>query len=96
MSGHSKWSKIKRAKGKEDRARGALFSKLSKAIAIAVAQGKSSQPQQNPLLRLAIQKARQANMPKVNIKRAIARGKEKGGGDLSEVNPGLDLLSKWQ
>jgi YebC/PmpR family DNA-binding regulatory protein len=73
MSGHSKWSKIKRAKGKDDVARGALFSKLSRAIGIAVISGKSGDASMNPTLRLAIEKARAANMPNVNVDRAIAK-----------------------
>lgn len=72
MSGHSKWSKIKRQKGAADAARGNLFTKLSKAISIAARGG--GDPEMNFSLRLAIDKARGSNMPKDNIDRAIKRG----------------------
>lgn len=78
MSGHSKWSTIKHQKGVQDKKRGQLFSKLVRQIVVAVAQGGSSDPQKNFKLRLAIDKAREANLPKVNIARAIARGGGKG------------------
>lgn len=78
MSGHSKWSTIKHQKGAQDKKRGQLFSKLARQITIAVAQGGSNDPQMNFKLRLAINKAHQANMPKENINRAIARGAGKG------------------
>lgn len=71
MSGHSKWSTIKRAKGAKDVARGALFSKLSKAISIAVREGGSDSIDSNYRLRIAVEAARVANMPKDNIDRAI-------------------------
>ncbi len=86
MSGHSKWAKIKRSKGIEDQKRGQEFSRLSKMITIAVAAGKSGDPAMNPTLRLAIEKARQINMPKANIDRAIDRGLGKGdAGSLEQV-----------
>jgi YebC/PmpR family DNA-binding regulatory protein len=72
MSGHSKWSSIKRQKGVADAKRGQLFTKLGKEIAVAVRQG-GSDPQANARLRLAIQKARDNNMPLDNIERAIKR-----------------------
>jgi len=77
MSGHSKWSKIKRQKGATDQKRGALFSKLTKAITIAAKNG--TDPSMNFQLRIAVDKAKQANMPKDNIDRAIkkAEGAEK-------------------
>lgn len=75
MSGHSKWSTIKRQKGREDQKRGQIFTKLANSIAIAVREGGGIvDPQMNPKLRLAIDKAKAANMPKDNIDRAIARG----------------------
>lgn len=75
MSGHSKWSQIKRKKQAKDQARGTVFSKLSRLISIAVAEGGGiADPEHNVKLRLCIEKARQMNMPKDNIKRAIDRG----------------------
>lgn len=85
MSGHSKWAKIKRSKGKEDQKRGAEFSRLARAISIAAARGKSGDPAMNPMLRLAVEKARGANMPKVNIERAIERGLGTSGGGAFET-----------
>lgn len=84
MSGHSKWSTIKRKKQAEDIARGKLFSKLSKAISVAVKSGGSDDPEINPKLRVAIDQAKAANMPKDNIERAISKGSG-AGEDLSEV-----------
>jgi YebC/PmpR family DNA-binding regulatory protein len=72
MSGHSKWSQIKRQKGVADSRRGQLFTKLSREIDAAVRQGGES-PEMNFRLRLAIQKARDSNMPIDNIERAIKR-----------------------
>ncbi|MCK5654187.1 MAG: YebC/PmpR family DNA-binding transcriptional regulator [Dehalococcoidia bacterium] len=72
MSGHSKWSQIKRQKGVTDSRRGQLFTKLSREIEAAVRQGGES-PEMNFRLRLAIQKARDSNMPIDNIERAIKR-----------------------
>lgn len=86
MSGHSKWAKIKRQKGVDDQKRGQEFSRLSKMITIAVASGKSGDPGMNPTLRMTIEKARQINMPKANIDRAIERGLGKGDmGTLEQV-----------
>jgi len=72
MSGHSKWSQIKRQKGTADAKRGQLFTKLTREIIIAARQGGTS-PEANFRLRLAIQKARDSNMPLENIERAIKR-----------------------
>lgn len=84
MSGHSKWSTIKRQKGAKDAARGALFTKLGNAIAIAARSG--DDPDTNFSLRLAVDKARAANMPTANIQRSIDRGSGKLGGDqIQEV-----------
>lgn len=80
MSGHSKWSKIKRQKGKEDQKRGAVFSKLARAITLATAKGESSDPGKNAALRVVLAKARAANMPKSNIERAVAKALKKGEG----------------
>jgi YebC/PmpR family DNA-binding regulatory protein len=72
MSGHSKWAQIKRQKGVADSRRGQLFTKLGKEISIAVREA-GSDPQGNARLRLAVQKARDNNMPMENIERAIKR-----------------------
>src|SRR5437773_2074218 len=73
MSGHSKWSKVKRFKGAIDAKRGKIFSKLSKEITIAAKTG-GGDPNANPRLRSAIQAARAQSMPNDNIERAIKRG----------------------
>jgi len=84
VSGHSKWSTIKRQKGAKDAARGAMFTKLGNAIAIAARSG--TDPDMNFALRLAIDKAKAANMPGANIQRSIDRGSGKLGGDqIQEV-----------
>lgn len=84
MSGHSKWSTIKREKGAKDAARGALFTKLGNAIAIAARAG--ADPDMNFALRLAIDKAKTSNMPNANIQRSIDRGSGKlGGAQIQEV-----------
>ena len=70
MSGHSKWASIKHSKGKADKQRSKIFSKLSKEISVAAKMG-DKDPDMNPRLRSAIQSARSANMPKDNIERAI-------------------------
>lgn len=86
MSGHSKWSTIKRQKGAQDAKRGAIFTKISNAITLAVKQGGGiDDPDQNPKLRLAVENARANNMPKENIQRAIARASAKGQGELTEM-----------
>ena len=86
MSGHSKWAQIKRQKGVNDKKRGQTFTKLANAITIAVRQGGGiGDPGQNFRLRLSIDAARAANMPKENIERAIARAQNTKGGDLEEV-----------
>src|SRR5437667_4107633 len=73
MSGHSKWSKVKRFKGAIDARRGKVFSKLSKEITIAAKTG-GGDPDSNPRLRSAIQAARAQSMPNDNVERAIKRG----------------------
>jgi YebC/PmpR family DNA-binding regulatory protein len=86
MSGHSKWSTIKRQKGVADARRGQLFTKLGKEIAVAVREG-GPDPASNVRLRLAVQRAKDNNMPNDNIDRAIKRAS--GAGDaanLMEVN----------
>ena len=85
MSGHSKWSTIKRAKGVADARRGQLFTKLAREVIIAVREGGSS-PDQNYHLRLIMQKCRDNNMPSENIERAIKKGSgEMTGSTLAEV-----------
>lgn len=83
MSGHSKWSTIKHKKEVTDIARGKLFSKLARAISVAAKVGGDTDPSANARLRMAIEQARVANMPKVNIERAISRGEM--GEALEEV-----------
>ena len=83
MSGHSKWSTIKRQKGAKDAARGAVFTKLGSAIAIAARSG--TDPDMNFSLRLAIDRAKAANMPAANIQRSIDRVKDKDAAQLTEV-----------
>lgn len=83
MSGHSKWSTIKREKGAKDAARGAIFTKLGNLIAIAARSG--TDPDTNFALRLAIDKAKAANMPTANIQRAIDRVKDKSAAQLTEL-----------
>jgi len=85
MSGHSKWSSIKHQKGVADARRGQLFTKLAREIIIAVREG-GSNPEANFRLRLAIQKAKDNNMPSDNIERAIKRGTgETEGASLVEM-----------
>jgi len=84
MSGHSKWAKIHRGKAIEDAKRGAVFTKLGNAIALAARGG--ADPDMNFALRLAIDKAKASNMPANNIQRAVDRGSGKLGGDqIQEV-----------
>lgn len=86
MSGHSKWSTIKRQKGVTDQKRGQAFTKLSNAITLAVRQGGGIvDPSQNFKLRLSVDAARALNMPKENIERAIKRALGKEAGDLQEA-----------
>jgi YebC/PmpR family DNA-binding regulatory protein len=83
MAGHSKWAKIKRQKAGNDAKRGAQFTKLGNAIAIAAKTG--GDPSMNPTLALAIEKAKSANMPNTNIEKAIKRGSgELGGAAIEE------------
>jgi YebC/PmpR family DNA-binding regulatory protein len=82
MSGHSKWSTIKRKKGAADAKRGKLFTKLIRELATAARTG--ADPAGNPRLRLAVDKSRAANMPKDTIERAIARGSGTGDDTVFE------------
>ena len=81
MSGHSKWSTIKHQKGAADAKRGALFTKLSRDIALAVRDGGGADPDMNFRLRLAIDKAKSSNMPQDNILRSVKRASGDGGAD---------------
>lgn len=83
MSGHSKWSTIKRQKAATDAKRGAVFTKIGNQIAIAARGG--TDPATNSALAMAIEKAKAANMPNANIERSIARVADKSATQLSEV-----------
>lgn len=83
MAGHNKWSKIKRQKGVNDAKRGAIFTRIGNQIAIAARSG--ADPDMNPGLALAIEKARAVNMPNANIDRAIARAADKNAATLEEI-----------
>lgn len=83
MSGHSKWSQIKHKKAQSDVKKGKMFSKISRMITVAARQG--GKPDMNPELRLTIEKAREINMPKDNIERAIKRASGKEAEKLEEV-----------
>ncbi|HSW47584.1 MAG TPA: YebC/PmpR family DNA-binding transcriptional regulator [Candidatus Saccharimonadales bacterium] len=86
MSGHSKWSTIKRQKGTKDQKRGQVFTKLSYSITTAVREGGGvTDPNSNFRLRLAVEEARAANMPKENITRAIDRASGSQAGDIEEI-----------
>jgi len=87
MSGHSKWNNIKNKKEAVDSKRANVFAQLAKQIRIAVKEGKSDNPQFNPGLRLALDKARAANMPKDKIQRAMDKGMGRGaeGAAIQEV-----------
>jgi YebC/PmpR family DNA-binding regulatory protein len=86
MSGHSKWSTIKRKKGAEDAKRGKIFTRMAREIMMAAREG-GSDPESNSALRLAIDKAKGVNMPKDNIERAINRGAGTGedGVQMEEI-----------
>ncbi len=84
MSGHNKWSTIKRKKGALDAKRSKIFSKIIKDITIAVKEG-GADPDGNPRLRLAIANAKGASMPKENIQRAINKGSDKDAAALIET-----------
>ena len=85
MSGHSKWSTIKRKKGAEDAKRAKIFTRLGRDIMVAAREGGGDESA-NPRLKLAIAKARSSNMPKDNIERAVKKGTgEIAGGDVVEM-----------
>ncbi len=83
MSGHSKWSTIKREKGLKDAKRGAIFTRIGNLIAISARSG--TDPNMNSNLAMAIDKAKQANMPAANIDRAIARAADKNAAVMEET-----------
>ena len=84
MAGHSKWANIQHRKGRQDKLRSKLFSKLSKDITIAAKMG-GSDPDMNPRLRLAVTNAKGQSMPKDNIQRAISKGAAAEGADYEEI-----------
>lgn len=86
MSGHNKWSKIKRQKAAQDAKRGKIFTRLTREIAVAAREG-GGDPEMNPALQLAIDRAKDANMPKDNIERAIRRGtgEDRTEGELEQI-----------
>jgi len=84
MSGHSKWATIKHKKAKTDAARGKVFTKIIREITTAARIG-GGDPEGNPRLRLAIEKAKEVNMPKDNIERAIEKGVGGGGAAMEEL-----------
>lgn len=84
MSGHSKWSTIKRKKGAIDAERGKIFAKLAKEIYVAAKSG-DADPANNAALRLVVEKAKAENMPKSNIQNAIDKAKQKGSGENYEA-----------
>ncbi|MDP4000977.1 MAG: YebC/PmpR family DNA-binding transcriptional regulator [bacterium] len=86
MSGHSKWSTIKRQKGVADQKRGTLFTKLTRAISIAVKTGGGTDPEFNFKLRMAIDKAKSSAMPHDNIERAIKKGSGEGKEAIEAVS----------
>ena len=85
MSGHSKWSTIKRKKGANDAKRSKIFSKIIKEITVAVTEG-GTDPDANPRLRVAIVNAKGQNLPKDNIQKAINKGSDKDGANFSELS----------
>lgn len=86
MSGHSKWSTIKHKKAIKDQKRGAVFSKCAKDIILAVIEGgRIGEPEKNIRLKLAIERAKYANMPKTNITRAIQKAMGQGQGEIKSV-----------
>jgi YebC/PmpR family DNA-binding regulatory protein len=86
MSGHSKWHQIRRQKGVNDARRGQLFTRLGREIIVAVREGGGGDPNANFRLRMAVQRAREANMPMDNIERSIKRAMGSGeGAQLDEL-----------
>jgi len=90
MSKHSKWETTRRAKAVTDAKRAKTFAKIARIISVAVREGRSSDPETNAKLRVAIEKAKQVNMPKANIERAIAAAQ--GGGETTLVDVTQELI----
>lgn len=86
MAGHSKWANIKHRKGAQDKKRAKLFTRLLKEIHIAVKDGGGPDPESNPRLRLALQNAKGANIPKDTIERAIAKASGEGAESFLETS----------
>ena len=86
MSGHSKWSTIKRQKGAADAKRGALFTKLARNISLAAKEGGGGDPDMNFRLRIAIDQAKSNNMPQDSILRAVRRGSGEGGEGMEDLS----------
>lgn len=86
MAGHSKWANIKHRKGAVDAKRGKIFTKMIKEIYVAVKEGGGPDPDYNPRLRMAVQNAKGANMPKDNIERAIKKASGEGGESYMNAN----------
>ena len=86
MSGHSKWSTIKRQKGAADAKRGALFTKLARNISLAAKEGGGGDPDMNFRLRIAIDQAKSNNMPQDSIQRAVRRGSGEGGEGMEDLS----------
>jgi len=84
MAGHSKWANIQHRKGRQDKLRSKLFSKLSKEITVAAKMG-DPDPDKNPRLRLAVREAKSQSMPKDNIERAIKKSQAGEGDDYEEI-----------
>ncbi len=80
MAGHSKWANIKHRKAAQDAKKGKIFTKIAKELTVAAKIGQSGDPEFNPRLRLALDKAKAANMPKENVERAIKKGLGEGDG----------------
>src|SRR5690625_7518040 len=86
MAGHSKWSNIKERKGKQDKQRSKIFSRIVKEIHIAIKEtGMNGDPETNPALRTALQNAKVANMPKDNIERAIKKATGAGADNYEHI-----------
>ena len=90
MSGHSKWAQIRRSKGVNDARRGQLFTRLGREIVVAVREGGGGDSNANFRLRIAVQRARDANMPMDNIERTIKRAM--GSGEDAPAENGVDVL----
>jgi YebC/PmpR family DNA-binding regulatory protein len=85
MSGHNKWSKIKRKKGAEDSKRSKIFTRIIKEISVAIREG-TPDPDTNPRLRMALNNAKGVNLPKDTIQRAINKASEAGGANFMETS----------